>query len=90
MEFTIDDRFSILKEMMRASISAIIRKIDHYDSIAGRTGKSFPAAVESIRQNFEKVSTFIESMDEDEKMALLGSWDIEGDTEFIEDWLSNH
>ena len=90
MEFTIDDRFSILTDMVRASISAIIRKVDHYDSIAKRTGKSFPTAAESIRQEFEKVSTFIDSMDEGEKMALLGSWDIEGDAEFIENWLSNH
>jgi len=90
MEFTIDDRFSILTDMVRASISGIIRKVDHYDSIAKRTGKSFPTAVESIRQDFEKVSAFIDSMDENEKLALLGSWDIEGDAEFIEDWLSNH
>ena len=90
MEFAIDDRFSILEEMVRNRINYIIFRINNYDNISGRLGRDFPAIVEEIRKHFEKVSAFIDSLDENEKMALLGSWDIEGDAEFIEDWLSNH
>lgn len=89
MEFTLDDRLDMIVDMIRARFTSIIRRIEHYDGISEKTGAAFPGVVDLIRKDFEKVSDFIDALDEEEQYTV-DEWDICRDAEYIEDWLANH
>lgn len=89
MEFTLDDRLDMIADMVRARFTSIIHRIEHYDSISEKTGAAFPGVVDLIRKDFEKVSDFIDTLNEEEQYAV-DEGDIYGDAEYIEDWLANH